>query len=851
MIQLPSVPQYILESSLSLMTFYAIFYLMLRKDTFHLFNKYYLLSTAFISILLPFIDFHMIEVAQEVPGNIESLIQYRADLKHYESGISNNMFYTITISDILKGVFYIGVFLSALKFMFSFFQLLDKVKRNKLNVVLDKASKTFLGTSLFTFLYWNEDVEGEIRKPIIRCNTSTLRPWHSIDVIIMELVVVLNWLNPLIYLFRNRFYKINEYIIDENVAESVGGRNNYADQLMSVNIKSNVSQNLFNYGSAVDRIMILTKKRTSTLGKLKPLIVVPLSLVMMTLYSFDYADKLPSELKSSLASIENSIQNATDHVVINLTHSKRNYEWEFRWGDHLYGLTSKDEDGNVKYDMSKEISLYDLYEAIESTPSYKTKGVYESMGFDVKITSNSDTVSSISIPIGDYDGLGEKMKEEIIKHKTPFNIYFSNIGSTNGKKDGGFMITVYQFVKSADNDADQNEVREVKARWGELDLVGSDFGWVISNNSRQMYGRWNQLRYSEKPFNIQKKDFLEKINAKFELIVNDEEISTKESTILTLKVMRPEVIKSKASWNPAADKLETAKGSRTVKTISKVYHGRSVSMVQDEYDFRELLDSGDAYLKDVLNSVSDGDVITIVAIDTLDTSENGNHFFFNMTIKDKDAAYKSPYEVELPPTSDSYTNFQIYYNAEDDQTYVKVDTTASGSEKIVRAYRHSESYKLTHVPNFKTKNRVNDSRVLPGGTLNIDTKMNLSTSVLKMERLNEHYTLSDRMIRMDWGKMISLPGIGNFSRKEFKRSRRSNILLSAGDDFLGVSRFDMVIISDGSEPTRIRTDNIKSDLCRQALREIKGAASIYFDNIIVNVNDEFKYYPYQFVFNVE
>ena len=196
MIQLPSVPQYILESSISLMTFYAIFYLMLRKDTFHHFNKYYLLSTALISILLPFIDFHMIEAAQEAPGNIESLIQYRADLKHYESGISNDMFYTITISDILKGIFYIGVFLTALKFMFSFFQLLDKVKRKTVNTVSNNASKTFLGTSLFTFLYWNEDVEGEIRKPIIKSNASTIRPWHSIDVIIMELLVVLNWLNP-------------------------------------------------------------------------------------------------------------------------------------------------------------------------------------------------------------------------------------------------------------------------------------------------------------------------------------------------------------------------------------------------------------------------------------------------------------------------------------------------------------------------------------------------------------------------------------------------------------------------------------------------------------------------------
>lgn len=849
MIQIPSVPQYIMESSFCLITFYVIFYFLFRKDTFHHFNKYYLLVTALISILAPFIDFHMMEAVQESSNSLEPLIQYRADLKQYESGVSNSMFYTITISDLIKGVFYIGVFLAALKFLFMFFQLLDKIKNITESARTQNKSKSMFGTALFSFLYWNEDLEDEIRKPIVKNNTSSLKSWHSIDVIIMELIVVLNWINPLIYLFRNRFYKINEYIVDEDVAMQIGGRKEYAEQLNNLNVT--INQNVANYAIIVDRIMTLTKKRTSAFGKLKPLLVVPLAFIMMTLYSFDYTEKLPIELKTGLLSLETSIQNASEHVVINLTHSKRNYEWEFRWGDHLFGLTSKDDDGNVKYNMSKEVSLFDLYESIESKPSYKMKGVYESLGFDIKITSNSDTVSNISVPIGEYDNLAEKMKKEIVKHKTPFNIYLSNIGSSNGKRDGGFMITVYQFIKSAERSEGQNPEREVTAKWGEIELEGSDFGWVISGGNPQVYGRWNQLRYSEKPFLIQKEDFLKKINTKFELLVNGKEISRNESTVLTLNVMRSEIVKSKKSWDPAAETLETAKGSRTVKSISTVYHGRSESMVMDEYNFRELLDSGDSYLKDVLNSISDDDIITITAIDTLDTSSDGNHFFFNMTIKDKDAAYKSPYEVELPPTSDSYTNFQVYYNAEDDQTYVKVDTTVNANEKIVRAYRHSESYQLTHVPDFKTKKRVNDTRNLPGGTLIIDPRMNLRTSVLRMELLNEHYTLSDRMIRMDWGKMVSLPGIGNFSRKEFRRSNRSNLLLSAGDNFLDISRFDLVIISEGSDPTRIRTNDIKSDICRQALSEIEGSVSIYFDNIIVNSNDEYKYYPYQFVFNIE
>ena len=849
MIQMPSVPQYILESSICLIIFYALYFLFLRKDTFHHFNKYYILTTALASVLLPFIDFDTIDATQKATATMEPLIQYRADLKQYESGISNNMYYSITIGDILKSIFYVGVFLTSLKFMYVLFQLLDRIKKVRNKEVPQDSNVSFYGTTLFSYLFWNDDLQDEKGDKIVKNNTPKLRPWHSIDVVIIELLTVINWLNPLIYLFRNRFYKVNEYIVDEKVSNSYSGRREYMEELMR--IKSDTNKNELSNSSFLDRMMMLTKKRTSSMGKLKPLLMIPVTFVMLTLYSFDYAEKMPDELKSTIEKVELNIENATEHVVLNLTHSERNYEWEFRWGQHLYGLTSKDDNGNVNYDLSKEVSLYDLYESIGSTPSYKTKGVYESMGFDIKITSNSDTVSNISVPIGDYESLERKMKNEIIKHKTPFSIYFSNIGSTNDESNRGFMIKVFQYI-GADKEEDQDEVKEVKAKWGDLDLDGVDFGWIMNDKKGfKSYGKFTGFGVSKDPFIITKDEFLKKVNSNFSLMVNDKKMEFDEDVMLVMKIRRAEMVQSQNDWNPEPENITTTKGSRSVQSVTTVYHGRTMARVEDDYDFKEILNGGDEYVYSVLESVTDEDVVTIAAIDTLNISEQGDHYFFSMTIKEKDAAYKSPYAVELPPTSSTYNNFQIYYNAEDDQTYVKVDTTAKGNENIVKAYRHSESYQLTHVPDFKTKKRVNDKRALPGGTLNVDPKMNLTVSVLRMERLNEHYTLGDRMIRLDWGKMISLPGIGNFSNKEFRRSSLSNILLSAGDNFLDIKRFDLVIIAEGSDPVRIRTDNIKSQLCRKALREIEGSASIYFDNIIVNDEDEFKYYPYQFVFNIE
>lgn len=853
MSHLPTIPQYLLESSICMIVFYSLYYTLFKKETFHNFNRFYLLATALLSVLIPFIGVDTAASMGENAHNIEPLIQYKAEAKQFVSSIERNQFYQVSFGDIIKGIYYVGLFLLGIKFLQAAFQLMENI--NKRNAKSSNIKNQILasGTPLYTHLYSSDEQDDDVdftRATIKEKALKNIKLWHMLDVVIIELIVIINWFNPLVYLFRNNFFKTHTYIADRQMSKVESNLSEYAEKLAKPYKNKDYSSLFYEHMPLVNRVMMLTKKPSNNLAMMKPLLFIPVLLSLFTLFSFDYADNIPEEIKLSLRTIENGINESSEVVLLNLTHSKRNLEWEFKWGEHIYGTTAKDNDGNVSYDISKQISLFDLYESIERNPTYKTKGIYESMGFDIKITSNSDTVSNISVPVGDYVKLGERMKEEIIKHKTPFNIYFSNIGTEEGKRNGGFMVTVYQFMKSA-NTEEQGEERKIEATWGDLDLAGSDFGWIMSGNNGRMYGRWNQLRYSEKPFNINKKDFLDKIDDTFLLKVNNKEISTNESTSLTLMIRRPEIVKSDQAWNPVPSKVESSNGVSSVISYNKVYHGRSETMVNDEYDFKEILGNGSDYIKDVLSTVSDGDVITIAAIDTLDESDTGNHFFFNMTIKDTEAAYKAPFKVELPSTTDSYTNFQIYYSPEKDQTFVKVDTTSLANQNIVKAYRQSESYKLTHVPDFKTKKRVNDTKILPAGTLKIDPKMELNTGVLQMERLNEHYTLSDRMIRMDWGKMISIPGIGNFSRKEFKRSSRSNLLLSAGDNFMDISRFDMVIVSVGGKPLRIRTDNIKSDLCRRALTEINTSASIYFDNIIINDEDEYKYYPYQFVFNVE
>lgn len=855
MIQLPSIPQYLLESSICLIAFYGFYHYFLRKETFFQFNRFYLLGASLFSVILPIIDITIAQQAQ-TGGNMTAivpLVQYSSVVqKTLQSNIESSTFYSVSIGDLIRIIYYIGIFLMALKFLHSLFEILEMIRKsNKLKSsdhIKLKTDNNIPASSFFSYIFWNDDENDfeidHTKNTILDHELVHVKQWHSLDVIIMELLVILKWFNPLIYLYRNSLRKTHEYIADAYVSQSMGDKLTYAQILLKHNQPQYPQQitNTF-YSFVRDRIEMLATKNSSALAKLKPLLIIPIGFMLMSLFSFNLADRLPTEFRNGLSAIEQSIENASDHVVINLTHSRRNFDWDFQWGEHIYArYGSQDENGEKHLSSNETLSLYDLLESIKSKPSYKKKGADMSFGFNLLITSESDTVSNIKIGIGELDDLEKNIEREITKHNTPFNITISNIHSANGNDNGGFTFRVERILNNYTYPYGE-QPKDITFNWGKLRLSGNNSGFWGTR-----YFTNGRFTFASENFTIAKSELLNKISTNIEVYEDEQKIDFTENSEITLLINKKEIQKSEADWDPKEEKFVVPEGVRYVQSINEVYHGRQYSTVTEEYDFDKIKENGIDYLKSILNNINDGDAISIRILDSLDSPKIYSTF---IKVTEPDAAYMPPYEVTLPPTSNSYNNFQVYYNAEDNKTYVKVDTTLSTNENIVNAYRNSTSYKLVHVPNFKTKTRVNDEHVLPVGTLLLDSEMDFTHGLQRLETLNEHYTLSDRMIRMDWGRMISMPGIGNFSLKEFKRSSSSNILLSAGDNYMEISRFDMVIIRQGYEPLRLRSDNIKSLMCRKEFSNIDSAASIYFDNIIIKVEDEFKYYPYQFVFNIE
>jgi beta-lactamase regulating signal transducer with metallopeptidase domain len=59
------------------------------------------------------------------------------------------------------------------------------------------------------------------------------RQWHSADVLIIEAVMIINWFNPIVYLYRFAIKHVHEFIADRQALKAGTNKADYAMLLLS------------------------------------------------------------------------------------------------------------------------------------------------------------------------------------------------------------------------------------------------------------------------------------------------------------------------------------------------------------------------------------------------------------------------------------------------------------------------------------------------------------------------------------------------------------------------------------------------------------------------------------------
>ena len=252
--------QYFIEAGLFQLIFLVVYELLLKKETFFQANRWYLITMPVLGFLLPLVEFESLQglipveaitVMPEVWLNPDTSSPTDTD------GTPVNWWLLVY----LLGVFislaiFIGKYLSLRK-LFSGKSLPTDSRIKIIQIPESRVACTFLGTILL-----GEKLQEEEKDHILRHEMVHVRQRHSLDLIWFELLKIVCWFNPLIYLFQRRLSELHEFIADSHAIQSVS-KQQYFQQLLNTAFGTkdiSFINQFFNHSLIKKRIVMLQKK---------------------------------------------------------------------------------------------------------------------------------------------------------------------------------------------------------------------------------------------------------------------------------------------------------------------------------------------------------------------------------------------------------------------------------------------------------------------------------------------------------------------------------------------------------------------------------------------------------------
>jgi TonB family protein len=185
-----------------------------------------------------------------------------------------------SLLQIIYSIYIIVVFVYMSKILIDLINLLFLILRHK-----DTGSRIIRfhgfstsGFSAMGYIFINTRLCPEDAGEIIRHEQNHLKQNHFIDIIFVEIVKAFQWFNPVIYLFNRSLRAIHEYQADQECLSSGVPLTNYQSLLFSQVFKSgafNLTNSFSNPSLIKKRMLMMTKRRTSSIADLKMLIAVP------------------------------------------------------------------------------------------------------------------------------------------------------------------------------------------------------------------------------------------------------------------------------------------------------------------------------------------------------------------------------------------------------------------------------------------------------------------------------------------------------------------------------------------------------------------------------------------------
>jgi len=285
---------FLYESGISLSVLYIFYWFLLRKETYFSLNRIILVSTLLLALIIPFIRITITGHTEQ--GSIVYVFdRFIMDpLVVSPETVHAEKIQNISLIQIIYFIYFAGVIFFSFKFFVQFFQIFKLVKkygtRKLLGYKIVPIDNNLSPFSFFNFIFINsEKVKEDELKNVLYHEGEHARRLHTIDIILLEIICIIQWFNPFIWLYKLALREIHEYEADLRVIKNGGNKLNY-QQLILQQVFGNqffqVVHHFLTNSLTKKRITMISKIKSKKRTIIKALFILPVATLLVMIFSF-------------------------------------------------------------------------------------------------------------------------------------------------------------------------------------------------------------------------------------------------------------------------------------------------------------------------------------------------------------------------------------------------------------------------------------------------------------------------------------------------------------------------------------------------------------------------------------
>lgn len=274
--------------------FYLTYKLFLNKSTFFKANRYFIITTSILAIIIPFISISIDPFSTNLLTDIVLVTQNLLFVNLLETVIitAPGPNY-INWNWIITYTYLFGIAVFALRFAFHYkrIQLIAENASYKMkeNLGIFIHNKAYMPFSFLNKIYIAEDdYKSDNFRMIFEHEKVHINQKHYLDLILFEILTCLFWFNPFVWLMNKKVKETHEYMVDDIISNNIFQKKEYQKKILEYATGVEFSTvNNFSSAKIKNRITMMQKNKTNAINQFRFLVIIPIIAFLISAFSID------------------------------------------------------------------------------------------------------------------------------------------------------------------------------------------------------------------------------------------------------------------------------------------------------------------------------------------------------------------------------------------------------------------------------------------------------------------------------------------------------------------------------------------------------------------------------------